>query len=70
MDFTQTWQWPQWVMAILLFLSVFINCARHGSPMVEIAGDQKGQPLRYSGFIALLRFILWVFILSCGGFFA
>jgi len=70
MDITIAWHWPQWTVAVLMFLTVFATCVRHGKPRLEISGDRKGEPELFNGFIGILRAILWIFILTCGGFFA
>ncbi|MCP4619957.1 MAG: hypothetical protein GY844_26405 [Bradyrhizobium sp.] len=69
MDFTAHWGWPQWAMAALIFLQFIYQSALHGKPMVETAGENKGEPRKYSGFSALSRATLWLFILIAGGFF-
>lgn len=69
MDFTANWLWPQWVMASMLFLGFAITSAQHGKQRLQAAGDEKGKPERYNGFVALGRVGLWVFILVAGGFF-
>lgn len=52
------WAWPQWTMAVMLFLGLVISAGKHGEPR---------EP--YNGFIAMVSFGLAVFILSFGGFF-
>ena len=52
--------WPQWTMLVLLFLAVSINATRHGQ-------DRSG---KYNGIAAFVWFMMWMFILICGGFFA
>lgn len=69
-DFTATWAWPQWAFITCLFLHFTIQSAKHGQQMLETAGDNKGEPLRYSGFMALGRIAIMSFILIAGGFFA
>lgn len=65
MDFTANWGWPQWVLLILMFLSLVYHCARHGEERKD-----KGEPEKFSGFVAMTRFALMMFILIAGGFFA
>lgn len=69
MDFTTNWLWPQWTMAILLFVGFLITASKHGQERLETSGERKGKPERYSGFMAIARAVLWVSILVCGGFF-
>ncbi|MDX5984683.1 hypothetical protein [Sphingomonas echinoides] len=52
------WAWPQWTMAIMLFLWLLVSASSHGKPR---------EP--YNGFTAIVRFALSVFLLSYGGFF-
>jgi hypothetical protein len=47
-------------MLVLLFLAVSINATRHGQ-------DRSG---KYNGIAAFVWFMMWMFILICGGFFA
>lgn len=69
-DFTQHWHWPQWAVVALLFIGWTYRTSQHGKPMLQISGDEKGQPVRYNGFAALSRVVIWSAILICGGFFA
>ena len=69
MDITSNWDWPQWTILIMLFLSLTIAAANHGKQKLQSTGDEKGQPERHNGLLASIRFGLWVFILICGGFF-
>lgn len=59
------WDWPQWTLAIMMFLGLAIDASLHGKPRVN--GDDE--PEKRNFFIALCRFLLWGFVLVAGGFF-
>jgi hypothetical protein len=51
------WDWPQFVLLLLMFFSLFTSCCLHGKP--------KGN---YSAPVALLVFSIIVLVLYAGGF--
>lgn len=55
-----TWTWPQYTILLLMFISLAIHAVQHGKP----------QPTGYSFPIKLCNAILWLFLLTFGGFFA
>lgn len=59
MDFTETWNWPQWTLLILYFLSMLGHAISHGKPRAD-----------YSFPTAVMSFALVMFVLIAGGFFA
>lgn len=67
--FAAAWQWPQWTVIALLFLSLSYHVISHGQPRVRRAGPHKGEPFRYNAIAVMIRTILWVFLLKSGGFF-
>lgn len=54
------WGWPQWTVLILLFSGLAIQAACHGKPRND----------SFNGFVAVVRFSLFMFLLIFGGFFA
>ena len=52
------WAWPQWTIAISLFLGMLVYTGNDGKPR---------EP--YNGCAAIVRFALAMVILSYGGFF-
>ena len=68
-DFTMHWRWPQWTLLAIMHLQFAYRSYRHGKPMLQTSGDEKGQPERYNGFAAISVFMVWIAILICGGFF-
>jgi len=59
MDITLHWHWPQWTYLTLILLSLASHCRKHGQPRDP-----------YNAFDALIAFMITIFILTCGGFFA
>lgn len=53
-----SWNWPQWTFAILMFISVAVNAAMHGD-------ERKG---KYNFPAKLVSTFLTAFILFKGGF--
>jgi hypothetical protein len=70
MDITAAWHWPQWALAIILFMRLSLGAGMHGRAKVIASGPDKGEPEKYSFFSTLTTALLWAFILICGGFFA
>lgn len=68
MDFVANWGWPQWIVLIMLFLALVIQCGNNGKDRVFWSGPDKGKPERYNATLGFLRFILWTFLLVAGGF--
>lgn len=56
-----SWNWPQWVAMVLLFVNFAGTASLHGRDKPEE---------KYNGFIALSRISLWMFLLVFGGFFS
>lgn len=54
------WSWPQFTMLVLMFLALAVTAAQHGKPM----------PHPYSFPMKVCNVILWLFLLTFGGFFA
>lgn len=69
-DFTAAWQWPQWFAVIWMVIHFALISAKHGDPYLIEGGAKKGQPKVYSAFDALLRVVIFAFVLIAGGFFA
>lgn len=53
------WGWPQWTFIIMAFVAMCGVVAKHGQPRDP-----------YNAGWAILDFVFWTFVLSCGGFFA
>lgn len=70
MDFTAHWHWPQWTFVSILLIGLIMSAAQHGDDKVYSAGPGKGNPVKYNGFIALIKFAVIIAILVCGGFFS
>lgn len=67
MDFNpHIWTWPQWSVAVLLFLSLFFGATLHGKPKVNKA---TREPDKYNFGISVTGVVLWLFLLTAGGFF-
>lgn len=58
MDMT-SWGWPQYTILVLMFINILLQSVNHG----------EGMNLKYNGFVGICRFMLWTFLLYCGGFF-
>ena len=52
------WQWYQWMMATMFFLSLGIHARKHGEKRDE----------KYNFFMSIMRIFLWSFLLWKGGF--
>lgn len=61
MDFTESWQWPQWVAAAWMILKLCLGAVMHGKPRTE-------QNISFP--ISLVQCALILFLLIPGGFFA
>jgi hypothetical protein len=60
-----SWGWQQYTLLIFMFIALAFHAVSHGKPMLN-----EGQPVKWNFFMALCRFMLWLFILITGGFFA
>lgn len=58
MAITAVWHWPQWTLLIMMTISLIGNCSLH----------RKERP-PYNAPLAMVGFMISLFILSCGGFF-
>lgn len=64
---TSHWGWPQWAMLVLLFLGLALHTVNHGKPKID---KETHEPEEYNGFVGLVRFCLFLFVLIAGGFYA